>query len=84
MGVIQPSYLIVKLVSRRGTQKLNAFIRKLPEEYRILFHRLVTPANAYVIYIMNWDGSKEGWDTSREADAIREDFIKLVKLSCHF
>lgn len=36
-------------------------------------------SNGYINYIMIWDGSKEGWDTSKRADQVREKFISLLK-----
>jgi hypothetical protein len=55
--------------------RLDSFITKNPK----LFTKLDSLANGYITYVMAWDGSKEGWDTSDDADKLRSRFIKLLK-----
>ena len=34
---------------------------------------------SYVMYVMIWDGSKEGWEESDLANKLREKFIRLLQ-----
>jgi len=79
MGTIQPEYLIVQVSDfEEGIKAVDAFITALPLRHRNLFTKSKPMSNGYITYFMNWDGSKEGWKTSDEADKVREDFIEVV------
>ena len=39
--------------------------------------------NGTFTYVMFYDGSKEGWETSNKANALREQFIALLRAICY-
>ena len=60
-------------------KKIDKYINKIKKKYRNLFGKFESITNGFLFYFMAWDGSKEWWDTQREAEKIREDFIKFIK-----
>ena len=75
MGTFKPEFVIgVVLVSERSDD-LDRFVAEHPR----LFTKSGELVNGYINYVMFWDGSKEGWDESNEADRLRETFIELLK-----
>jgi hypothetical protein len=55
-------------------KKLNQFVKKYP----YWFSKSKVLTNSTINYVMFWDGSKEGWDTSNRADKIRKKFIETA------
>ncbi len=55
------------------------FIESVPEKYRALIvGPIKTLTNGDATYLFAPDGSKEGWDTSTEADEQRERFVEFA------
>src|SRR6185437_16291776 len=52
---------------------------KFTELHSDLIFKKNALSNGYINYVMIWDGSKEGWETSEEADLVRAEFISLLK-----
>jgi len=50
-------------------------LKQFVKNYSEICIRLPAISNGYVNYMMGWDGSKEGWETSDKYDTIREQFI---------
>ncbi|KKN06016.1 hypothetical protein LCGC14_1081620 [marine sediment metagenome] len=52
---------------------------KMMDEYPNLFSYKLKLTNNENCFMMNWDGSKEGWGESEEADELRKKFIAFLK-----
>ncbi len=79
MGTIQEEYLIVQGVDGEDNIEIvDNWISKLPGEWGKLFFKCPTHSNSYITYFMNWDGSKEGWESSEKGISLRESFIQLL------
>jgi len=52
---------------------------KFMDEHPNLFSYSLKLTNGENCFIMNWDGSKEGWPESDEADELRKKFIDFLK-----
>ena len=84
MGTFQEDFVIVipykwKDQEELARTKLDEWIKSLPEDKQRLFFKGEHLTNGGVTYFMNWDGSKEGWETSEDCDELRKQFIKKVK-----
>lgn len=73
MGYNQTDF--VYAVTLDEDPELNKFVKKYPK----LFFMKHGTTNSWVNYVMIYDGSKEGWSDSDDADKIRERFIKKCK-----
>ncbi len=60
------------------SEKIRKWIKKLPKEDRSMFGESGDVTNGYCTFVMWWDGSKEGWDTSDHFDEIRRNFNKFL------
>lgn len=82
MGYIKKQWLIVNFFDfkdeKKSIKKVNNFIKKLGNKKRF-FYKNTKKTNGYITFFMDWDGSKEGWNTSNDFDKIRESFINLIK-----
>lgn len=81
MGTFQSDYLIIEIWDIEGKVEAAAdnFLQEIPEEYKKLFHKFNKLTNGLLVYFMTYDGSKEGWKTSDDADELRSNFIDLIK-----
>jgi len=52
---------------------------KMMDEHPDLFSYKLKLTNGESCFMMNWDGSKEGWSESEEADELRKKFIAFLK-----
>lgn len=74
MGYIKHHAIIVTTWSNEG-------IEKVLEQAKVTFNEgmvsnvLISKANGYYTVVIGPDGSKEGWDTSDEADYKRKEFV---------
>ena len=59
----------------RNREPLDAIELFITSSKHPLFAVIPAIRNGYITYVMAWDGSKEGWDASDEANKIREEFI---------
>jgi len=77
MGVLREQIVVCTTYDwdSNDRSKLDSFVEQHPK----FFVKLSTMINGVINYIMFWDGSKEGWPESDEADELREQFINLLK-----
>jgi len=75
MGVMNHNVVIATTWSADRAKELQKWIDGLSNHERKLIVRTGSWANGYCTFIVAPDGSKEGWDTSDEGDALRERFI---------
>ena len=76
MGTFKPEFVIgIVIYDPDKTKDLDRFV----EEHSRLFTKSEELTNGFVNYVMFWDGSKEWWNASNEADRLREIFIELLK-----
>jgi len=75
MGYIKKQWILALIVGQsEGRQELDKFI----QENTKFFTKSQEMTNGYTNYVMYWDGSKEGWDSSNMGDVIRGKFIRLL------
>lgn len=82
MGYVAHDVVIVHTWRDEAADMVDNFRAEMPEELR---HLVVGPIPVVVndgdsYFLFAPDGSKEGWDTSDEADDWREKFIDLFKV----
>lgn len=76
MGVLKPQWVIgITFANSEETELLDNFIEQHPK----LFTKSKVMVNGYINYVMFWDGSKEYWDDSNEGDALRKQFLELLR-----
>jgi len=73
MGTFYEQMVIV--TTDEAPDELDAFMVEHPD----YFARSNALSNGIINYVMFWDGSKEGWDCSNEADELRKEFITICK-----
>lgn len=79
MGTIQEEYLIIQGFFEDDGKKIDSFIKKkIKKRYRPLFIKCLCLANCEITYFVNWDGSKEGWNTSEDAKEERKKFVEFL------
>ena len=71
MGTFYEQMVIV--TTDEAPDELDAFMVEHPD----YFARSAPLSNGTINYVMFWDGSKEGWDSSNEADELRKEFLIL-------
>ena len=75
MGTFRPELVWVEIGEYdKVRKKMNQFVKKYP--YWFVKSNVLT--NSTINYVMFWDGSKEGWDTSNKADKLRKKFIEIA------
>ena len=84
MGYIKKEYVIVDYFEFKNDKKpilkmIKKFIRELEPQFKRLFYVNEKMVNGSITIFMNWDGSKEGWDHSNEADSYRKELLDMVK-----
>lgn len=79
MGYIRPEMTIALCHHKEAAKKITEWIKTLEKEDRKLFSNSGSVVNDYWTFVMWWDGSKEGWDSSNHADEIKDKFISFLK-----
>lgn len=88
MGYMRNQCLIVSSSNKEHAKLARDHLLELcpkhQTDYPLSFDRLVTPlmphmANGGACFMFGVDGSKEGWETSDQWDAIRDAFIAYTK-----
>jgi hypothetical protein len=79
MGLMRHHAIIATTWSGKNYMGLLAWIGTLGEEERSLFAMNGSLINGYQSVTMVPDGSKEGWDTSRQGDDLRNRFISRLE-----
>lgn len=80
MGTYQQNFINAVIYedndeNKKQVEELKQFVK----EHSEICVRLPAIANGNVNYMMGWDGSKEGWETSDKYDEIRNEFVTLLK-----
>lgn len=76
MGYIAHRALII---TGSDLPDVSVYRESLPEEFRgLLIGPIMSAANGYSTIVFVPDGSKEGWDTSDEADRIRIELARMM------
>lgn len=84
MGIFQPEYVIVRtFFDDKGTKKVDDFIKKSNRKHK-MFYKGKQQTNGNLSYWMDWDGSKEGWDTSNRYDKLRKKFIDVCEKNLEY
>jgi len=78
MGIINHECVIATAHSDEDMQKVKDWVSSIDEKYRKLFVFAPSITNFQGTVFMAPDGSKKGWDTSKEAAGIRDRFIGLI------
>ncbi len=84
MGYIKKEWIIVDFQPEFGKEKesivdFKMWLEDLNREERSHFFLGDERINGYRHIFMDWDGSKEGWDTSKSHDLLRERFLSKIK-----
>ncbi len=77
MHVVHDTVLVV-VPGYENSEKLDEFIKEVPEEYKEYFLK-VFAVNGYISYIISPDGSGESFQTSNDMGELRKKFIEIAK-----
>jgi hypothetical protein len=83
MGYIKKEWVLVDFFpeykkEKEAVRKVKKWIKSLGDD-KMFFYINNKKTNGYITIFMDWDGSKEGWETSDHFDSIREEFVNIIK-----
>jgi len=75
MGTMNHNAVIATTCSDDKAMAIDEWIANLTIEDRALFCTCGSWTNGYTTFILSPDGSKEGWDESKDGDTLRDRFV---------
>lgn len=85
MGYIKAEWILVdfcepfKNDKDESLKEIRKWIKDFDSDVRNHFYISGNRTNGHITIFMDWDGSKEGWDTSNQFQDIRELFIAKIR-----
>lgn len=79
MGIMNHNAVIATTWDDTKIQEIKEWVSNLETKFRSLFVFAPSICNGHQTIILAPDGSKEGWDESKQGDHLRECFIAKLK-----
>ena len=82
MGVENNEAILATTWDDKAVKKVSDWVERLEEKQRSLFAFVPSIANGKTTIILAPDGSKKGWDTAKETEKLRDDFVEVLRNIC--